>query len=369
MTSTRRRTILALNGGSSSLKFGAFSVGEGGAEPEELSRGAVERIADLGAAVPGVLEKLAGLGIQPDAVGHRIVHGGPNHLQPARIDDALLASLREATPFAPLHLPGELALIDGVRRTHPDLPQAACFDTSFHARLPLLAQRLPLPSPLWDEGVRRYGFHGLSYESVVRTLGPLVAGRVVIAHLGNGASMAALVDGEPRETTMGFTPAAGLVMGTRPGDLDPGVVVYLARTRGMDAATLEDLFNRRSGLLALSETTSDMQTLLARRAEDPRADLAVALFCYSARKWVGALAAAVGGIDALVFTGGIGEHAAPIREEICRELDYLGIALDPGRNARSAAVVSADGSRCMVRVVATDEERIVARHTARLTVA
>jgi acetate kinase len=233
--------------------------------------------------------------------------------------------------------------------------------------MPLLAKRLPLPTPLWDEGVRRYGFHGLSYESIVRTLGPLVSGRVVIAHLGNGASMVALSDGAPLDTTMGFTPAAGLVMGTRPGDLDPGVVVYLARTRGLDATALEDLLNRRSGLLALSETTRDMQALLAARSSDPRAELAVALFCYSARKWLGALAAVLGGLDTLVFTGGIGEHAAPVREEICRGLGYLGIDLDAARNARSDAIVTADGSRCTVRVIPTDEEQEIARHTAELT--
>ena len=366
MSSSGRRTILALNGGSSSLKFAAFSVGEGG-EPEVLERGAVERLSDAGAAVPRVLEMLTARGLEPDAVGHRIVHGGPDHLEPARIDDALIASLRAAIPFAPLHLPGELAVIGEVSRRNPSLPQVACFDTAFHARMPAIAKRLPLPTSLAEEGVRRYGFHGLSYESIVRTLGPLVAGRVVVAHLGNGASMAALSDGEPRETTMGFTPAAGLVMGTRPGDLDPGAVVYLARTRGMDADALEELLNRRSGLLALSETTGDMQALLAARDSDPRAELAVAIFCYSARKWVGALAAALGGLDTLVFTGGIGEHAAPVREEICRDLGYLGIALDPARNARSEAVVSADGSRCTVRVIATDEESVVARHTAELT--
>jgi acetate kinase len=366
MIAPGRRTILALNGGSSSLKFAAFSIG-GGGEPEALTRGAVEWVSDPGAAVPRVLETLTARGIELDAAGHRIVHGGPNHLEPARIGDALIASLREATPFAPLHLPGELALIEAVRKEHPALPQVACFDTSFHARMPLFAKRLPLPTSLWDEGVRRYGFHGLSYESIVRTLGTLASGRVVIAHLGNGASMVALSDGVPVETTMGFTPAAGLVMGTRPGDLDPGVVVYLARTRGMDASSLEDLLNRRSGLLALSETTADMQALLAARDSDPRAELAVAMFCSSARKWVGALAAVLGGLDALVFTGGIGEHAAPVREEICRDLGYLGIDLDPARNARSAAIVTADGSRCAVRVVATDEERVVARHTAELT--
>jgi acetate kinase len=382
------RSVLSLNGGSSSLKFAAFSVDCG--EPRELVRGAVERIgssdavlrvgaagmppreercdvSDLGAAVPRVLEALTDLGIGLDAAGHRIVHGGPKHLQPARVDDSLIASLREAIPFAPLHLPGELALIEAVGREHPALPQVACFDTAFHARMPVIAQRLPLPSSLWDSGVHRYGFHGLSYESIVRTLGPLVSGRVIVAHLGNGASMVALRDGQPLETTMGFTPSAGLVMGTRPGDLDPGVVVYLARSRGMDASALEDLLTRHSGLLALSETSSDMQSLLAARGADPRAELAVATFCYSARKWIGALAAVLGGLDTLVFTGGIGEHAAPVREEICRELSYLGVDLDPARNSLSESVVTVEGSRCTVRVIATDEERVVARHTAQLT--
>jgi acetate kinase len=313
------------------------------------------------------LAALTRLGVGWDAVGHRIVHGGPEHLQPERIDDMLIAALRQAIPFAPLHLPGELALIEEVSKQNPNLPQVACFDTAFHARMPEIARRLALPSFLQQAGVRRYGFHGLSYESIVRALGPRVSGRVIVAHLGNGASMVALADGEPRDTTMSFTPCGGLVMGTRPGDLDPGVVVYLARTRGLDASALEDLLNRRSGLLALSETTSDMQTLLAARASDPRAELAVTVFCYSARKWVGALAAVLGGLDALVFTGGIGEHAAPVREEICRGLGHLGIELDPARNARSDAIVTVDGSRCIVRVIATDEERVVARHTAELT--
>jgi acetate kinase len=390
MSAPGSRTVLALNGGSSSLKFAAYSIGAGDGEPRELVRGAVLRIGssdavlrvgaagnppreercgagDLGAAVPRVLEALTGLRIRLDAAGHRIVHGGPKHLQPARVDDFLIASLKEAIPFAPLHLPGELALIEAVGRELAALPQVACFDTAFHARMPLVAQRLPLPSSLWDSGVHRYGFHGLSYESIVRTLGPLVSGRVVVAHLGNGASMVALSDGQPLETTMGFTPSAGLVMGTRPGDLDPGVVVYLARSRGMDASALEDLITRHSGLLALSETTSDMQSLLAARASDPRAELAVAIFCYSARKWIGTLAAVLGGLDTLVFTGGIGEHATPVREEICRELSYLGIDLDPDRNSRSESIVTVDGSRCTVRVIATDEERVVARHTAELT--
>jgi acetate kinase len=382
------KTVLCLNGGSSSLKFAAFAVS--GAEPRALARGGVDRIGtpnatlhvraddrsprreepcdarDLRAVVPLVLAALTRLGVGWDAVGHRIVHGGPEHLQPERIDDKLIASLREAIPFAPLHLPGELALIEEVSKQNAALPQIACFDTAFHARMPEIARRLALPSSLRDAGVRRFGFHGLSYESIERTLGPRVSGRVILAHLGNGASMAALADGEPRDTTMSFTPCGGLVMGTRPGDLDPGVVVYLARTRGMEASAIEDLLNRHSGLLAISETTSDMQALLAARSSDARAELAVAVFCYNARKWIGALSAVLGGCDTLVFSGGIGENAAPIREEICRELSYLGIQIDPGRNGRSDPVISVDGSLATVRVIPTDEERVVARHTARL---
>jgi acetate kinase len=381
-------TVLCLNGGSSSLKFAAYAAG--GPEPRALARGGVDRIGshdavlhveagdgsprreercdalDVGAVVPLAFAALTRLGIEWGAAGHRIVHGGPKHLQPERIDDALMASLREAVPFAPLHLPGEIALIEAVRKENPTLPQVACFDTAFHAGMPLVARRLALPAFLWDEGVRRYGFHGLSYESIVRALGPRASGRVIVAHLGNGASMVALADGEPRDTTMSFTPSGGLVMGTRPGDLDPGIVVYLARTRGMDAPALEDLLNRQSGLLALSETTSDVQALLAARSSDARADLALAVFCYNARKWIGALSAALGGLDTLVFTGGIGEHAAPIREEICRDLCYLGLTLDPARNARSEPVITAAGSPTTVRVVPTDEESVVARHTAEL---
>ena len=382
------RIVLCLNGGSSSLKFAAFAVD--GAEPRALARGGVDRIGspnavlhvrsedgsprreercdapDLGAVVPLVFAALTRLDIAWHAIGHRVVHGGPEHLQPERIDDELIASLRDAISFAPLHLPGELALIEEVSKQNPALPQVACFDTAFHARMPEIARRLALPTSLRDAGVRRYGFHGLSYESIVRTLGPRVSGRVIVAHLGNGASMVALADGEPRDTTMSFTPCGGLVMGTRPGDLDPGVVVYLARTRGMEASAIEVLLNRQSGLLALSETSSDMQALLASRSSDARAELAIAVFCYNARKWIGALSAVLGGLDTLVFTGGIGENAAPVREEICRELSFLGIQLDTGRNARSEPVITVDGSRAAVRVIPTDEESVVARHTARL---
>ncbi len=378
--------ILCLNGGSSSLKFATYDVRR--ATPRRVLGGAAERIGlpeahfsvqatpdapardekrdlpDLAAAVKIVFEVIEREGVTVDAVGHRIVHGGPDHLAPARIDAALVADLRRAIPFAPLHIPGELALIEAVQRRDPSLPQVACFDTGFHARLPPVAQRLAIPSELHDAGVRRYGFHGLSYEYIVEALGPGVRGRVVIAHLGNGASMVALRDGSPLDTTMGFTPAGGLVMGTRPGDLDPGVVLHLRRTRGLDDAEMVDLIHHHCGLVALSETTSDMQTLLRMRGSDPRAALAVESFCMSARKWIGAFAAVLGGLDALVFTGGIGEHAALVREEICRDLGYLGITLDPRRNAASEAFITPDNAPCAVRVIPTDEDLMIARHTA-----
>jgi acetate kinase len=388
MTTGSPRTVLSLNGGSSTLKFAAYAVG--GAEFRRLARGSVERLGssngvirlgvgdeapgpeepcdarDLGAVMATVFAALSRLGVEIDAAGHRMVHGGPEHVQPERIDAGLMASLRKATLFAPLHLPGELALIESVSARNPGMPQVACFDTAFHAGMPETARRLALPSSLWNEGVRRYGFHGLSYESIVHALGPQAAGRVVVAHLGNGASAAALHDGEPQDTTMGLTPCGGLVMGTRSGDLDPGVVIYLLRSRALDADALEELLNRESGLLALSETTSDMRALLDARSSDPRAAKAIDAFCYSARKWIGALAAGLGGLDSLVFTGGIGERSASIREEICRGLSHLGIDLDPARNARSEPIITVDGSLTVARVIPTNEELMVARHTARL---
>jgi acetate kinase len=247
------------------------------------------------------------------------------------------------------------------------IPQVACFDTSFHHRMPLLAQRLPLPDNLWDEGVRRYGFHGLSYEYVVGALGPAELGRAVLAHLGNGASLAAVHHGRSLDTTMSFTPASGLVMSTRSGDLDPGVAVYLLREKGYDADRLEQLIDREAGLAALSGGASDMQTLVEQRDRgDARAALAVDEFCYQARKHVGALAAVLGGLDTLVFTGGIGEKAAVVRAEICRGLEYLGVELDETGNDAHAGVISTPGSECVVRVVQTDEDLVIARHTAAL---
>ena len=356
-----RQEVLALNCGSSSLKYALFR------DEEVLARGAVDVGAhgapDHASAVHAVFD---GLAREPGAVGHRIVHGGAEHTQPERVSPALLASLERIVPLAPLHLPPELRAIEAVSARFGDLPQVVCFDTAFHRTLPERARRFALPSPLFDAGIRRYGFHGLSYEYVLESLGPKTLGRAVLAHLGNGASMAAVLEGRCIDTTMGFTPAGGLVMGTRSGDLDPGLMVHLLERRGYDAPALDRLVNHEAGLLALSGSTSDMQSLLRDSATDARAALAVDVFCYEARKRVGAFAAALGGLDALVFTGGIGEHAAEVRRAICEGLEHLGVTLDETRNLAGEAIISVDARNATVHVVRTDEERMIARHTRRL---
>lgn len=274
----------------------------------------------------------------------------------------LLEDLRRLIPYAPLHLPAEIQGIEAVAARFPELPQVACFDTAFHRRMPELAQRFPLPRNFWDEGLRRYGFHGLSYEYIVDQIGATALGRAVIAHLGNGASMTAVKAGQPLETTMGFTPTGGFMMGTRTGDLDPGLLIHLL-TQGYDASTLEQLVNDQSGLLGVSGISPDMKTLLDRREHDAHAAEAIDMFCYQLRKTIGALTAALGGLDTLVFTGGIGEHAAPVRWEVCQGLAYLGIQLDSQQNERHAPVISSAKSQRMVRVVPTNEDLMIARHT------
>ena len=376
--------VLCLNSGSSSLKFALYDLNDGEAR---LASGAVEQIGtgsgrlwlrDAGdrlledspgrfpgarAAVQAALGALAALGAAtPAAVGHRVVHGGPDHDAPERVAPPLLAALRRLVPLAPIHLPGAIEVIEAVAERFPDLPQVACFDTAFHRRMPEVAQRLPLPRALWDLGLRRYGFHGLSYEYIVQSVGAAVLGRAVIAHLGNGASLAAVRDGRPLDTTMGFTPSGGFMMGTRSGDLDPGVLLFLLG-RGYDGAALERLVDHESGLLGVSGMTSDMKTLLEQRAHEPLAAEAVEMFCYQLRKYVGMMAAVLGGLDTLVFTGGIGERAAAVRWEVCRGLAHLGLRLDPGRNDAHQPVVSTSDSACTVRVIPTDEDLLVARHT------
>jgi acetate kinase len=295
-----------------------------------------------------------------------VVHGGSRYWEPEIVTPVLLSALEKLIPIDPDHLPHAITGLRAVAKAYPDVPQVACFDTGFHRTLPAVARRYALPQELADEGVIRYGFHGLSYEYVVEELrgleGPAAGGRVIAAHLGNGASMAAIRQGHSIDTTMGFSPAGGLVMGTRCGDLDPSVPLYLIRELGMSAEAVSTLVNKRAGLLAISETTEDMGDLLAMEATDPRAAEAVALFCYQARKYLAALTAALGGLDTLVFTAGIGEHAAPVRARICDGLDFLGIELDPERNARHGPVISSDRSRVTVRIVHANEELVVARH-------
>lgn len=303
----------------------------------------------------------------PSAIGHRVVNGGPHYAAPQKITSRVLTDLRNLVPLAPLHLPAEIKIIERVASQLPQIPQVACFDTAFHRRLPELAQRFPLPGKLFDEGIRRYGFHGLSYEYVLQELGAAAQrNRLIIAHLGNGASLAAVKDGLPADTSMGLTPTGGIMMGTRTGDLDPGILTYLLRERRFDAAKLERLVDSESGLLGVSELTSDVKTLLAMRDSHPRAGEAVAMFCRSVRKQIGAFAAVLGGLDMLVFTGGIGEHAPAVREEICRDLEHLGIRIDSAENNAAKDVISGRESACVVRVVATNEELMIARHTRNL---
>jgi len=308
----------------------------------------------------------AGLG----AIGQRVVHGGSHYSAPTPITDEVVRTLRSLIPLDTEHLPRTLEVIEACQKAYPNVPQVACFDTAFHRQMPRVAQMFALPRDLWESGVVRYGFHGLSYEYILHELRELDAsaadGRVIVAHLGNGASMAAVHHGIGVDTTMGLSPTGGLVMSTRSGDLDPGVLVYLLESRGLSAADLSTIVNKQSGLLGVSETSADMQDLLARETDDARAADAVALFCYQARKYVGALSAALGGLDTLVFTGGIGERASAIRARICAGLEYLGIQVVAERNAEHAAIISNDASRVVVRVIPTNEDLIIARHTRRL---
>ena len=384
-------SVLALNGGSSSIRFVIYDAGR------TLRRnlaGKIDRIglSETNLVVHGPPGKprpplpiaatnhlnavdflLNWLEAQPvfssvKAVGHRVVHG-MKHSAPARITPKLLAELRRITPYDPEHLPREIGLIEAIGRRYPKLPQVACFDTAFHRMMPQVAKMLPIPRHYAAQGVERYGFHGLSYSYLMeelRRLDPVAAkGRVILAHLGNGASLAAVHHGKSIDTSMGFTPAAGLVMSTRSGDLDPGLLSFLARRDKMTPVQFEQMVNHQSGLLGISETSSDMRDLLAREARDVRATEAIALFCYQARKWIGAYAAALGGLDTLVFAGGIGENLPVIRRQICGELGFLGVELNPQSNRKSMAVISNPSSPVTVRVIRTDEELMIARSVCR----
>jgi acetate kinase len=305
------------------------------------------------------------------AVGHRVVHGGPTYSEPQRITARVLEELRRFSAFDPEHLPEEIRLIDAFQRRFPGLPQVACFDTAFHHDMPRVAQMLPIPRRYWRQGVRRYGFHGLSYAFLVSELAriagtPTAHGRAILAHLGNGASLAAVHDGKSMDTSMSFTPAAGVPMSTRSGDLDPGLVSYLAHTERMDAKGFNEMVNFHSGLLGVSETSSDMRDLLDRETQDVRSAEAIELFCYQVKKQIGAFAAALGGLDTLVFTGGIGENAPSVRARICDGLGFLGIELAAKRNEAGEALISASSSTVAVWVIHTDEELMIARSVALL---
>jgi acetate kinase len=331
-----------------------------------------ESVADFDAALRLLMVVLAQCdpGHALHAIGHRLVHGGLSFDRPARILPDTLPVLDDLARLAPEHMPQALVAVRFFARVAAHVPQVACFDTAFHRTMPAVAQVIPLPRAYRDEGIVRFGFHGLSYESAVAALAredrAAALGRIVVLHLGNGASMAAIRDGASVDTTMGYTPTSGLVMGTRCGDIDPGVLIELIRAHRMTPDALDILLNKRSGLLGVSGRSRDMRDLLAAEDSDPHAAEAIALFCYRARKFLGAFASVLGGLDTVVFTGGIGEKAGAIRARICAGQEYLGIALDEVANARNAPVISAAGARVTARIVPADEEGVIARHTLRL---
>jgi acetate kinase len=386
-------SILTINAGSSSIKFALYQVGE------PLKRklyGKIDRIGLSGTNLAfqdaegkaaanrklkttdhksaanfliDWLEKKDGF-TSVEAIGHRVVHG-MKHAAPEIVTRELLNELHRISPYDPDHLPSEIELIEAFRKRHPKLPQVACFDTAFHQTMPRVAKLLPIPRRYDAKGIQRYGFHGLSYAYLMEELARLgdpaaKKGRVILAHLGNGASLAAVRDGKSMDTSMGFTPTAGLLMSTRSGDLDPGFAPYLARTEKMTTPQFYKMVNHESGLLGVSETSSDMRDLLAKESSDVRAAEAVALFCYQAKKWIGSFTAALGGLDTLVFAGGIGENAPLVRSRICEGLNFLGIKWDKARNKRNAAMISTNASRVKVRVIHTDEEQMIARSVSRV---
>jgi acetate kinase len=385
--------ILTINGGSSSIKFALYQAGEA---LEQRLVGKVDRIGLSGTNLTfndparsqqdsrsiqvsdpnsvanfliGWLEEQNGFA-HVKAVGHRVVQG-MKHTKPERVTQELLDELHRISPYDPDHLPLEIELIEAFLQRHPKLPQVACFDTVFHRTMPRVARVLPIPRRYEAQGVRRYGFHGLSYAflmgELARLAGPEAAqGRVILAHLGNGASLAAVRDGKPVDTSMSFTPTAGVPMSTRSGDIDPGLVWYLARAEGLDAKRFHEMVNFQSGVLDVSETSSDMHDLLDQETQDVRTAQAVALFCHQVKKWIGAFAAALGGLDTLVFAGGIGENAPPVRARICAGLEFLGIELEEQKNTANAGVISANASRVAVRVIHTDEEWMIANTVCRV---
>jgi acetate kinase len=380
--------VLALNSGSSSLKFGVFM--QRGGDARATYRGSIDgigakqghlqiRSADGASlvnephqlesqaeAIGSVGSSLARLNLPPlAAIGHRIVHGGPGLREHQRLTPDVLQKLQAAASFAPLHVPVALTLIREAESQYPGVPQFVCFDTAFHRTLPEVASRFPLAQEFWDFGIQRYGFHGISCESIVHALGSDLPARAVIAHLGNGASITAVSNGHSVDTSMGLTPTGGIIMGTRSGDLDPGVLLHLRRNANLDIDQLEELLDKRSGLLGISGLSSDMREL-HQAAGDPRAQLAVAMFARTAAKTIASYSAVLAGVDSLVFSGGIGEHDSVVRSKICEPLAFLGLSLDPDRNAQNQPVISHADSRVSVRIVPADEEIQIARHVFRL---
>ena len=386
--------ILTINGGSSSIKFALFDAGD---SMRRILEGSIERIglpeaifrvkgtdqADNFARTVSASNHTLAVGILMDwieqrightalsAVGHRVLQGGAKYYKPQRITSEIVAELRQLSPFDPDHMPEEILLTEAFHHRFPDLPQIACFDTAFHHDLPRVAQILPIPRRFEAAGVRRYGFHGLSYEflmgELARVAGTEAAqGRVILAHLGNGASLAAVLHGKSIDTSMSFTPTAGIPMSTRSGDLDPGLVWYLSRAEKMSAKQYNEMVNLKSGLLGVSEISSDMRDLLEQESHDVRAAEAVSLFCYQVKKWIGSFAAALGGLDTLVFAGGIGENASPVRARTCEGLGFLGIELEAKSNAANECVISSAASRVAVRMIRTDEELMIAKTVCRV---
>jgi acetate kinase len=381
--------ILTINGGSSSIKFALFEDRD---PLQRILHGEIDRIGlpqatlrvdgllpaghvlrqvtapDHAAAVGALMDYIEERGTHGalTAVGHRVVHGGPKYSAPQRISEEMIEDLRGLSSFDPEHMPEELLLIEAFSHRFPDVPQVACFDTAFHHDLPRVARLLPIPRRYEAQGLRRYGFHGLSYsflmDELARVAGATAArGRVILAHLGSGASLAAVHHGKSVDTSMGLTPAAGVPMSTRSGDLDPGLIAHLARTEHMTPEQFNEMVNFQSGLLGISETSSDMRELIDHETQDARAAEAVSVFCYQVKKWVGAFAAAMGGVDTLVFSGGIGGNAPIVRARTCEGLGFLGIALDPQRNAQSAPLISPDTGAVPVRVMHTNEALVIAK--------
>ncbi len=377
---TANPRILTLNGGSSSVKFALFNP-----SLTRILEGEIERIGhpDSSLRMKGLketdsftrplktecykqaIEKLAALIEERNeeiiAHGHRVVHGGPKYFKPELITDEMIKELKLFSAYDPQHMPQEIQLIETFHRHFPNVPQFACFDTAFHHEMPLIAKMLPIPRSYEAKGIYRYGFHGLSYEYLMSRLSPQEAkSKIILAHLGNGASLAAVKEGKSIDTSMSFTPAAGVPMGSRSGDLDPGLVWYLSRSEGLDSKKFNEMINFKSGLLGISETSSDMRELLDKSDKDPRAKDAIEIFCYEIKKRIGAYSAALGGLDTLVFSGGIGENAKEIRSGICEGLEFLGIHLDEKQNANNQALISKKEGKVTIRVIHTDEEWIIA---------